>query len=155
MIVRGIDIAEPGLNVGGLLLDQAKALYPEIDQKCLGDLGAPDSFGGLAPADLFRADAPLDAVVAALNANDPETLTIRGPVRIEQGKADTTVFPNFTDQLGGELKGRGVDGHLQDLRRRRPRRRGDRQDAPPTDATEVVATSRWSRCPAALAIDWM
>ncbi|HET9851562.1 MAG TPA: hypothetical protein VFP56_03530, partial [Candidatus Limnocylindrales bacterium] len=31
-------------------------------------------------------------------------LKIRGPVRIEQGKADTTVFPNFTDQLVGELR---------------------------------------------------
>jgi dienelactone hydrolase len=47
-------------------------------------------------------------VIAALNANDPETLKIAGPVLIEQGKADTTVFPNFTDQLSGELKGRGV-----------------------------------------------
>jgi pimeloyl-ACP methyl ester carboxylesterase len=108
MIVRGIDIANPSLNISGLLSDQAKALYPQIDQKCLDGLSAPDSFGGLAPANLFRADAALDPVIAALNANDPETLKIAGPVLIEQGKADTTVFPNFTDQLSGELKGRGV-----------------------------------------------
>ena len=108
MIVRGIDIANPSLNIGGLLSDQAKALYPQIDQKCLDGLSAPDSFGGLAPANLFRADAALDPVIAALNANDPETLKIAGPVLIEQGKADTTVFPNFTDQLSSELKGRGV-----------------------------------------------
>jgi pimeloyl-ACP methyl ester carboxylesterase len=108
MIVRGIDVAKPSLGIAGLLSDQAKALYPQIDQKCLDGLSAPDSFGGLAPANLFRADAPLDPVIAALNANDPETLKIAGPVLIEQGKADTTVFPNFTDQLSGELKGRGV-----------------------------------------------
>jgi pimeloyl-ACP methyl ester carboxylesterase len=108
MIVRGIDIANPSLGISGMLSDQAKALYPQIDQKCLDGLSAPDSFGGLAPANLFRADAALDPVIAALNANDPETLKIAGPVLIEQGKADTTVFPNFTDQLSGELKGRGV-----------------------------------------------
>jgi acetyl esterase/lipase len=108
MIVRGIDIAKPSLGIANLLSDRAKALYPQIDQKCLDGLSAADSFGGLAPADVFRADAPLGPVIAALNANDPETLKIAGPVLIEQGKADTTVFPNFTDQLSSELKGRGV-----------------------------------------------
>jgi pimeloyl-ACP methyl ester carboxylesterase len=108
MIVRGIDIADPSLGISGLLSDEAKALYPQIDQKCLDGLSAPDSFGGLAPANLFRSDAALDPVIAALNANDPETLKIAGPVLVEQGKADTTVFPNFTDQLSSELKGRGV-----------------------------------------------
>ena len=33
MIVRGIDIANPALNIGGLLSDQAKALYPQIDEQ--------------------------------------------------------------------------------------------------------------------------
>jgi dipeptidyl aminopeptidase/acylaminoacyl peptidase len=47
-------------------------------------------------------------VIATLNANDPETLKLPGPVLIEQGTGDTTVFPNFTDQLAGELKGNGV-----------------------------------------------
>jgi pimeloyl-ACP methyl ester carboxylesterase len=109
MIVRGIDIAEPGLSVQALLSDQARALYPQLDEKCLNDLNKPDSFGGVAPANLFRPDANLDPVIAALSADDdPETLRIHAPVRIEQGKADTTVFPQFTDQLVGELKGRGA-----------------------------------------------
>lgn len=109
MIVRGIDVANPGLGVGNLLSDRAKALYPQIGEKCLPALQQPDSFGGVAPAELFRAGAPLDPVFAALDANDAETLTIRGPVLVEQGLADTTVFPNFTSQLIGALKGRGVD----------------------------------------------
>jgi pimeloyl-ACP methyl ester carboxylesterase len=105
LIVHGVDIANPQLGIQGLLSDQAKALYPQLDTKCLSDLAKPDSFGALAPANLFRPDADITPVVAALNADDdPETLKIRGPVRIEQGKADTTVFPNFTDQLVGELK---------------------------------------------------
>ena len=110
MIVRGIDIAQPGLNIGGLLSDRAKALYPQLDEKCLGDIDKPDSFGGVAPAELFRPDAVLDPVVAALDKNDdPERLSIKGPVLIAQGKADSTVLPPFTDQLNAELKGRGVD----------------------------------------------
>ena len=99
----------PSLNIAGLLSDQAKALYPQLDERCLDGLRKPDSFGAVAPADLFRPDAQLDPVIAALNANDPETLKIPGPVLIEQGTADTTVFPNFTDQLVGELKGNGVN----------------------------------------------
>lgn len=109
LIVRGIDIAKPDLNVQGLLSDQAKALYPQIDERCSGDLAKPDSFGAIAPSALFAPGVSLEPVIAALNANDdPEELKIPGRVLIEQGKDDTTVFPNFTDQLSGELKGRGV-----------------------------------------------
>jgi acetyl esterase/lipase len=114
LIVRGIDLARPDLNVQAGLSDRAAALYPEIATKCLGALAAADSFGGVAPADLLRPDTPLEAVVAALNANDPETLRIRGPVRIEQGLDDTTVFPDFTRSLSRDLRAelrtyRGVD----------------------------------------------
>jgi pimeloyl-ACP methyl ester carboxylesterase len=109
MIVRGIDIGNPSLNVQGLLSDQAKALYPQLDEKCLGDLGKPDSFGAVAPANLFRPDADVNPVIAALGSDDdPEQLKIAGPVLIEQGTADTTVFPNFTADLNTELKANGV-----------------------------------------------
>ncbi len=108
MIVRGVDIGNPSLNLPSLLSDKAKALYPHLDERCLDGLGKQDSFGALAPADLLRPGAELAPVIAALNASDAETLKIRGPVLIEQGAADTTVFPNFTDQLVGELKGNGV-----------------------------------------------
>ena len=103
LIMRGIDIARPDLGIQAGLSDRAAALYPEIAIKCLGDSVGPTSFGGLAPADLLRPEVPVDAVVAALNANDPETLRIRGPVRIEQGLDDTTVFPNFTRSLARDL----------------------------------------------------
>jgi pimeloyl-ACP methyl ester carboxylesterase len=99
LIVRGIDVANPGLHVASLLTPEAAALYPQTDAKCLGPLSKPDSFGALAPSQLFRADAVLDPIVAALNANDPEDLIFHTPLQIEQGKADTTVFPAFSDQL--------------------------------------------------------
>jgi pimeloyl-ACP methyl ester carboxylesterase len=109
MIIRGIDIGNPSLNVQALLGDRAKALYPQLDEKCLGDLGKPDSFGGVAPANLFRPDADVKPILAALGADDdPEERKIPGPVLIEQGKADTTVFPNVTDDLDEELRANGV-----------------------------------------------
>jgi pimeloyl-ACP methyl ester carboxylesterase len=99
MILRGAEIAKPSLDVGSLLSDQARALYPQVDTKCLSDLDKPDSFGGMAPASLVRQNADLKPLIAELNANDPEDLKVPGKIRIEQGKADGTVFPSFTDTL--------------------------------------------------------
>ena len=115
-----------------------KALYPQIDEKCLDGLDEPDSFGGLAPADLFRARRRTSRrSIAALNANDPETLKIAGPVLIEQGKADTTVFPSFTDQLDAELKSRGVKVTYKTYDGVDHARRGRRQGAA-NDATKWI-----------------
>ena len=50
----------------------------------------------------------LAPTIAALNENDPETLKIRSPVQVEQGTADTTVLPLFTNQLAPKLKANGV-----------------------------------------------
>ena len=47
-------------------------------------------------------------MVTALNAEDPERLTIRTPVRIHQGTADSTVFKLFTDPLVEDYRRRGV-----------------------------------------------
>jgi pimeloyl-ACP methyl ester carboxylesterase len=102
MIIRGADIAKPSLGIPNLLSDEAKALYPQIDTKCIGDLSKPDSFGAIAPANLLRAGVDTSGIVAELNANDPETLKIPGKIQIEQGKADDTVLPSFTDSLVGE-----------------------------------------------------
>ena len=105
MILRGVDIANPALNVPSYLSDPAKALYPQIDERCLDGLGKPDSFGSISPAGLVREGADIAPVTAALKSDDdPDTLKISGPVLIEQGKADTTVLPNFTTALSSSLK---------------------------------------------------
>jgi len=105
MILRGVDIADPALGIPNLLADKAKALYAQVDERCLTDLAKPDSFGAIAAAELLRPDADVAPIAAALGKNDdPQKLKIAGPVLIEQGKADTTVFPNFTASLARELK---------------------------------------------------
>lgn len=109
MITRGLDIANPSLSIPSLLSEQAAALYPQIDERCLAQLTQPDSFGALAPASLFRPEVDLAPFVAAVSRDDdPDELAIPGPLRIQQGLTDTTVFPNFTDQLRAELKRRGT-----------------------------------------------
>jgi len=105
LILRGIDIADPALNVSGLLTPQATALYPQTLTKCLGGLGKPDSFGSLPTNQLIKQGANVTPVVDALaKFENPEALTIRTPILIEQGTADTTVFPAFTQDLASKLK---------------------------------------------------
>jgi pimeloyl-ACP methyl ester carboxylesterase len=107
LIIRGVDVEHQDLAIASMLSDRARALYPQVDQVCLGDLGEADSFGGLAAAELFKAGSDLAPTIAALNANDPETLRVRRPVQIQQGDADTTVLKLFTDQLVPALKTNG------------------------------------------------
>src|SRR5215210_3494726 len=76
MVLRGIDVAQPGLNVPAGLSERAAVLYPQTLTECLGALSSPSSFGGLAPADLIRGDFDINPVVAALDRQDPETLRI-------------------------------------------------------------------------------
>jgi fermentation-respiration switch protein FrsA (DUF1100 family) len=106
MILRGVDIANPTLNLASILTPQAAALYPQTLTQCLADLDKPSSFGGLPANQLVQPGANIQPLVNALVADDdPDSLTIRTPLQIEQGTADTTVFPAFTDSLVGELKG--------------------------------------------------
>jgi pimeloyl-ACP methyl ester carboxylesterase len=107
VIVRGAEAADPALHIARLLSARGAVLYPKVLTGCLPDLAA-GPFDGLAPADLFRPDADLSALVARLSVNDPEALTFRTPIRIEQGAADTVVLPALTDQLVQGYRSRGL-----------------------------------------------
>jgi pimeloyl-ACP methyl ester carboxylesterase len=108
LILRGVDVARPDLGLSLGLTEPAAALYPRTLTDCIGPLVSPGSFGGLAPAGLIRPDVPTGAVLGVLAENDPEDLTIRAPVRVQQGTADTTVFKAFTDPLVDDYRKRGV-----------------------------------------------
>jgi pimeloyl-ACP methyl ester carboxylesterase len=107
LIARGVATATPSFDLNALLGDQARTFYPQTLAQCLPELSAPTSFGGLAPKDLFQPGADLAPVAKLLDAQDPSHLKLRTPLLIEQGAADTTVFPQFTDQLATELKANG------------------------------------------------
>jgi pimeloyl-ACP methyl ester carboxylesterase len=108
LIARGIDTLKPGLGVPSLLGPEAAARYGQTLHRCLPGLRADDSYGQMAPADFFRSDADLAPTLAALKrAGDAEHLRVRTPVLVEQGTADTTVFPFTTDGLVSEYQDRG------------------------------------------------
>jgi pimeloyl-ACP methyl ester carboxylesterase len=103
MILRGISVADPSLDIKAVLTPRGAALYPQTLTKCLSQLDQPNSLGGL-PLDQFIAsNADLAPEIRALAANDPDSLRIKGPVLIEQGLADTTVIPAFDQALSQEL----------------------------------------------------
>jgi pimeloyl-ACP methyl ester carboxylesterase len=100
LIIRGADVADPALGIPNLLTPQAAALYHQTLTDCLTALDQSSSWGGLAPSQIFQPSADLTPLLAFLNKDvDPEDLSIRTPVRVEQGTADTTVLPPFTDAL--------------------------------------------------------
>jgi dienelactone hydrolase len=100
--------SRPSLHIGSVLGPQGAALYPQTLSKCLPQLDLTNSFGGLAPAQIFKSGANLASLDTALGKNDPEHLKITTPLFIGQGTADTTVFKQFTDALDQELAGRGT-----------------------------------------------
>jgi pimeloyl-ACP methyl ester carboxylesterase len=106
-IFRGLDITYPSLNIGALLTPAATKLYPQTLTKCLGQLDAANSFGGLPLNQLVQPTANLTPAIADLQKNDPGKLKIGAPVLLAQGLADTTVLPPFTQQLSVSLAGVG------------------------------------------------
>ena len=125
MILRGIDIARPSLNVAGMLNDPAAALYPTTLTQCLGKLSSTSSFGvdrpgrpdpaGHRPRSRHhravparRPGGPADPHAAADPAGD------RRPDRV----------PDVHRPDGRRLQAARRQGDLQDLPGRRPRRGG-------------------------------
>jgi pimeloyl-ACP methyl ester carboxylesterase len=108
-IFEGASTTSDDIKVKDLLTTEAQALYPQVDRTCLAQLSEPDSFGGVAPADLLQ--EPIDNspdFADVLKEMNPD-LKIGPPILLAQGLADTTVFPSFTDLLNGQLVDRGDD----------------------------------------------
>jgi pimeloyl-ACP methyl ester carboxylesterase len=103
MILRGIAVGDPSLDIKAILTPQGAALYPQTLTKCLSQLDQPNSLGALPLDQLIAPNADLTPEIKALAANDPDSLKIKGPLLIEQGLADTTVIPAFDQQLSQEL----------------------------------------------------
>jgi pimeloyl-ACP methyl ester carboxylesterase len=106
LVIRATDDVKPALGLPSLFTDKFTALYPETLTKCQPQLSQSDSVGGLAPAEFFKDDADLTGLVSTIEKSDPENLTVKTSLDVEQGSADTTVLPGLTDQLVKELRGR-------------------------------------------------
>jgi pimeloyl-ACP methyl ester carboxylesterase len=102
LIVTGAAADSSAINLHALLTPAAYALLPQVGDKCLAQLGQPNSWGGLAPSQIVNPGANTTAIYKVLNAENP-AVKIAAPVLILQGEADTTVYPAFTDELDTEL----------------------------------------------------
>lgn len=109
LILRGTSSVNSKIVPKTLLNPPAFALFPETLTKCLGELGEPDSYGGLAPAslltqkatdDLSNYSGPLSLTLAQQQAVFP----MSAPVLIPQGGNDTTTPYLFTNILVTELR---------------------------------------------------
>lgn len=108
-IAYGLHAAYPDrLDLATYFSDQGVQLALRTVSTCLADLSSTD----LAPAALFKPGVDLGLIARLLDRNDPSHLVIRTPVLIEQGAADTTVIPLFTDQLASELRRNGTGERL-------------------------------------------
>ena len=107
-ILAGASTANPRVEPDQILNPEPLALYPEVEQKCLGELGQTDSLGGIPPSELLKDGANLNPLVKVLTKNNPD-VTTSAPIMVLQGTADSTVFPVYTDQLVDELTAGGND----------------------------------------------
>jgi pimeloyl-ACP methyl ester carboxylesterase len=106
LILDGASTQSSQIHIQQILSDQAFALYPLLQQQCLGQLDSPSEYGGIAPSNMERSGADTSALDPVLAAMNPAVRT-SAPILLAQGTSDTTVFPNFTDQLNGELTNLG------------------------------------------------
>jgi dienelactone hydrolase len=106
--LRAIDSADSSLGVPNFLTPDALALYPQAKTLCYDALSQSNSFGGLPLNDILKSGQDLTPLLNTIGESDPEHLRMRTPVRIEQGTADATVIPAFTQQLVDEYKANGV-----------------------------------------------
>jgi Secretory lipase len=106
LILTGAAAASQAIDLHALLTPAAYALVPAVQRECTAALSQPNSWGGLAPAQIQRPGADPTALYHVLDGENP-ALKIAAPVIILQGSADTTVFPVFTNQLHGELVAKG------------------------------------------------
>ena len=115
LIIRGQAVEDPAverLALDGGLSPRARALWPQLDQRCLAELAAPDSWGGLAPAALLgrRGDELVRALTTRLAQDDVRRLTLRPvPVRIDEGLVDAVAPVVFTEQLVRTYRRQGRD----------------------------------------------
>lgn len=78
------------------------------EDRCVGQLNPPDSWGALSTDEVFQPGADFSAFDRALADNEPGRLAPSVPVFLTQGDRDATVLPAWTDALTSQLTANGV-----------------------------------------------
>lgn len=115
LILHGAGTTDPQiaalLREGGLS-PRATGLLGDIEHKCLSDLSARVSWGGLAPASIVgpRLDDLRRLVYPVLDANDVRRADVGDlPIRIDAGAIDPVVPITLSHQLVRAQRARGAD----------------------------------------------
>ncbi|MFC8383328.1 alpha/beta hydrolase family protein [Nocardia sp. NPDC057272] len=98
LFIRGAQTVAD-IDPSAFLTAEADSMVGQADDRCIGQLRARDSWGGLGAGDTFSADADPGALVRVLDDNDPSGLALTTPMLVLQGKADTVVLPAGTDAM--------------------------------------------------------
>lgn len=117
LLLKGLTAVDPSYR--RLLLDEgglspaAKALWPQLEERCLTELTRADSWGGLAPASVVgpgpAGQEALNRLVEWLAAGDVADLRLRRglPIRLDLGLLDLVAPIAFTHALVGAYQAQG------------------------------------------------
>ncbi|MEV6219348.1 lipase family protein [Nocardia sp. NPDC051833] len=110
LFLRGAETVAP-IDPSTFLAPQALSMLGQADNRCVAQLRAADSWGGLDPGTVFTDDPHLDALTGVLDANDPSSLPLTTPLLVQQGSGDTVVLPLATDAMVARqrIAGQAVD----------------------------------------------
>lgn len=115
LVIDGAGTVDPVLDAmyrGDALGRRTKQRYGQIQERCLGDLARPNSWGGLAPAEILGTDgaAAYARFMRVLAENDASTLTFATglPVRVDQGDLDPITFRPVADRFVRTQRARGT-----------------------------------------------
>ncbi|WP_370290867.1 lipase family protein [Nocardioides sp.] len=114
LILKGQATEDPALEtlaLNGGLSPHARALWGDLETRCLNELSRTDSWGGLPPAAVLgpRGEEFLARALAKLDADDVRRLRLQPvPVRIDEGLLDAVAPFPLTEQLVRTYRRQGV-----------------------------------------------
>lgn len=98
-----------GVPVESVVSEEGRELLPHLEDRCITELFAQDSFGGTSVTDFVADGSALDRVRRTVGTNDAAELHPRVPVLLVQGAKDTTVPSLLSDRLADQYRERDVD----------------------------------------------
>jgi pimeloyl-ACP methyl ester carboxylesterase len=108
LFLRALDSAF-GVEIADYATEPALELYPQTLEKCLDELAADDSFGGLSVAEMARDDADWQPLMdLTLLHVDQQRFKLPRSVLVMHGTDDATVPVALSDALVDELRESGT-----------------------------------------------
>lgn len=98
-----------GVPVEDVVSPAGQKLLPDLETKCIAQLFAQDSLGGMSLDTFLSDDADLSRIRRTVGTNDAAELHPQVPVLIAHGTQDTTVPMLLSDRLSEQYEKQGAD----------------------------------------------